>query len=150
MNNREKSSLDIVSTDAVVLETTPVIEVEPEAIELSHSGSLTILIKHDYYSSDSAHGRELLGAFLSALLSRKADIDRIFLTDSGVRLLGEDNGLFNEYKELSSDVPVVTICLESLEEYGLAMTDLPANCETLDAREFAGAVISSPNLLIIE
>ena len=150
MNNREKSSLDIVSTDAVVLETTPVIEVEPEAIELSHSGSLTVLIKHDYYSSDSAHGRELLGAFLSALLSRKGDIDRIFLTDSGVRLLSENSGLYNEYKELSSDVPVVTVCLESLEEYGLAMTDLPANFETLDSVGFASAVIAAAGLVVLE
>ena len=150
MNNREKSKLDIVSADSVVIETAPVIEVEPEEIEISHGNAITVLIKHDYYSSDSAHGRELLGAFISALQARKADIARIFIADSGVRLMAENNSLYNEFKELYSEVPVVTVCLESLEAYGMAMTDLPANCETLDEQEFASAVIGARGLLILE
>ena len=64
MNNQEKSKLDIVSGDSVVIEQSPVIEVEPEKLEIFQNSGLTVLIKHDYYSSDSAHGRELLGAFL--------------------------------------------------------------------------------------
>ena len=150
MNNREKSSLDIVSTEPVVLEATPVIEVEPEQLEILHGSSLSILIKHDYYASDSEHGRELLGAFFTALHARKADIARVFVVDSGVRLLSENHSLYNEFKELYSDIPVVTVCLESLEEYGLALADLPANFETLDSAGFASAVIGATGLIILE
>ena len=150
MNNREKSKLDIVSADSVVIETSPVIEVEPEKIEIAHGNALTVLIKHDYYSSDSAHGRELLGAFISALQTRKADIARVFVADSGVRLLAEDNALYNEFKRLYSDIPVVTVCLESLEEYGLALADLPSNFETLDSVGFASAVIGTAGLVVLE
>ena len=150
MNNREKSSLDIVSTEPVVLETTPVIEVEPEQLEILHGSSLSVLIKHDYYSSETVHGRELLGAFLTALQARKADIARVFVADSGVRLLAEDNALYNEFKRLYSDIPVVTVCLESLEEYGLALADLPANFETLDSVGFASAVIAAAGLVVLE
>ena len=150
MNNREKSSLDIVSTDSVVLETTPVIEVEPEAIEITHGRSFSVLIKHDYYSSESSHGRDLLNAFLCALQSRKADIAGIFVVDSGVRMLSDSNSLHNDLKDLCGDVAVVTVCLDSLEEYGLELSDLPSNFETMDAISFAGAVINIPNLIILE
>ena len=59
MNNRERDKLDIVSTDSVILEDSPVIEVEPEQLELSHGGGLSVIIKHDYYANDTAHGRDL-------------------------------------------------------------------------------------------
>ena len=53
MNNQEKSKLDIVSGDSVVIEQSPVIEVEPEKLEIFQGGSLAVLIKHDYYRNIS-------------------------------------------------------------------------------------------------
>jgi len=150
MNNQEKSKLDIVGTGDVVIEAAPVIEVEPEQFEISHGNALTVLIKHDYYSVDSIHGRELLGAFISALQARKADIARIFVIDSGVKLLDSNNSLYNEFKELFSEVPVITACTESLENYGISLSELPSNCETLDSREIAAAILNAQGLITLE
>ena len=150
MNNRERDKLDIVSTDSVILEDSPVIEVEPEQLELSHGGGLSVIIKHDYYANDTAHGRDLFRAFLTALDSRKADIVRILVAGSGVKLFSDNNTLYKEFKELYSDVPVVTVCLESIEEYGIDISALPSNCETLDMGDFAVAVINTQNPVILE
>ena len=150
MNNREKSKLDIVSADSVVIETSPVIEVEPETLDISSDSSLTVLIKHDYYSEDSAHGRDLIRAFITALSYRKADIARILVTGSGVKLLTGNNTLYKEFKELLSDVAVLTVCHESLDVYGVSISDLPSNCENLDSTAFATAVINLQNPVILE
>ena len=150
MNNQENSKLDIVSGDSVVIEQSPVIEVEPEKLEIFQGGSLAVLIKHDYYSSDSAHGRELLRAFLTALSSKKDIIDRIFVVDSGVKLLADSNSLYNEFKTLIKEIPVVTACAESIEEYGSDDAGLPANCEVLGISDIAKALIDTQGLITLE
>ena len=150
MNNQEKSKLDIVSGDSVVIEQSPVIEVEPEKLEIFQGGSLAVLIKHDYYSSDSSHGRELLRAFLTALSSKKDIIDRIFVVDSGVKLLADGNSLYNEFKTLIKEIPVVTTCAESIEEYGSDDAGLPANCEVLGISDIAKALIDTQGLITLE
>ena len=150
MNNQEKSKLDIVSGDSVVIEQSPVIEVEPEKLEIFQGASLAVLIKHDYYSSDSAHGRELLGAFLKALSSKKDIIDRIFVIDSGVKLLTAGNSLYNEFITLIKEIPVVTACAESIEEYGADDAGLPANCEVLGISDIAKTLIDTQGLITLE
>ena len=150
MNNQEKSKLDIVSGDSVVIEQSPVIEVEPEKLEIFQGASIAILIKHDYYSSDSAHGRQLLRGFLTALSSKKAIIDRIFVVDSGVKLLDDGNALYNEFINLINEIPVVTVCAESLEEYGAGDIGLPANCEAAGIGIIAAALIDTQGLITLE
>ncbi len=150
MNNQEKSKLDIVGTGSVVIEDTPEIEVAPAQLEMFQDRTLTVLIKHDYYSADSSHGRDLLESFLKALEAKKAVIDRIFVVDSGVKLLDRSNDLYNEFFLLYSDVPVLTVCQESLEEYGADTEGLPANAEVLDSRDIASAIIGLQNVIILE
>ena len=86
MNSNPKSSLELVDST--------VIEVLPEELK-KDSSSKTVLIKHDYYSSDTVHGRELLSSFLSSL--RKASYGSliIYLVDSGTLLLDKSNPLFS-------------------------------------------------------
>ena len=55
------------------------------------SGTLSILIKHDYYSSDNDHGRMLLGAFIDSLIESGDAICKVILIDSAVRLLSDDS-----------------------------------------------------------
>ena len=150
MNNQEKSKLDIVSGDSVVIEQSPIIEVEPEKLEIFRNSGLAVLIKHDYYSTDSAHGRELLRAFLKALSSKKDIIDRIFIVDSGVKLLADSNSLYNEFITLIKEIPVVTACAESIEEYGSDDAGLPANCEVLGISDIAKALIDTQGLITLE
>ena len=150
MNNQEKSKLDIVSGDSVVIEQSPVIEVEPEKLEIFRGAGLAVLIKHDYYASDSAHGRELLRGFLKALSSKKDIIDRIFVVDSGVKLLADGNTLNNEFINLIKEIPVVTVCADSLEEYGAGDAGLPANCEAVGISEIVRAIMDTQGLITLE
>ena len=62
----------------------------------------------------------------------------------------DNNTLYKEFKELYSDVPVVTVCLESIEEYGIDISALPSNCETLDMGDFAAAVINTQSPVVLE
>ena len=75
MNNWEKSNLEL----------TPA----PEMTMLEEGGTVTVLIKHDYYSSDSDHGRILLGSFLDSLAERGSDLAKVILIDSAVNLLND-------------------------------------------------------------
>lgn len=75
MNNWEKSNLEL----------TPA----PEMAVLDDSGSLSVLIKHDYYSSDNDHGRFLLSSFFDTLADCGDSISKIFIIDSAVRLLDD-------------------------------------------------------------
>ena len=98
----------------------------------------------------SAHGRELLGAFLKTLNSKKDIIDRIFVIDSGVKLLTAGNSLYNEFITLIKEIPVVTACVESIEEYGADDAGLPANCEVLGISDIAKALIDTQGLITLE
>ena len=58
------------------------------ALDVSESAnSLTVLIKHDYYSSDNDNGRALLDSFLDGLTLSADRIHMIIMTDSAVRLI---------------------------------------------------------------
>ena len=77
MNSWEKSNLEL----------TPA----PDMTILDESSSLSVLIKHDYYSSDNDHGRMLLDTFLDTLIESGDQISKVILIDSAVRLLVDDS-----------------------------------------------------------
>ena len=58
------------------------ISLEPSFLELEHQDDLTVLIKHDYYSTDSIHGRLLIGKFIKSLCQMK--IGKLFFIDTSV------------------------------------------------------------------
>ncbi len=87
--------------------------------ELDGDGSgyrRTLLIKHDYYSSDTEHGRYLLDSFLKSLNNSKFTFESVILIDSGVRLA--DSDIIRTMAQNGS-VNTFYICSESLENYGL-------------------------------
>ena len=95
-------------------------EEELEMERSSESDRLTLLIKHDYYSSDTEHGRMLIKSFLETAADTQ-NIDKIILIDSGVKLLKEDNPCFAILNEIiSHNMPHVLCCKESLVSYGIS------------------------------
>ncbi|MBP5262359.1 MAG: hypothetical protein J6Z43_09555 [Clostridiales bacterium] len=119
-------------------------EVKSElTFELEDSGDgVTILIKHDYYSSDSDHGRELFAAMIDSI-KRNYKIDQILLVDSGVRVLDSD---LLDVTNLSSYV-LIYVCGESLAAYGITA---PAGIEVIDKSSFFDILINSKNVFTIE
>ena len=77
---------------------------------------ITVLIKHDYYSSDNEHGRTLLDSFLKTFKTEQFSLGSVILIDSGVKLAG--SGLLSDVIE-SCSANTVYICTESLEYYGI-------------------------------
>ena len=122
MNSNPKSSLELVESTVTESSDSTVIEVLPEELK-KDSSSKTVLIKHDYYSSDTVHGRELLSSFLSSL--RKASYGSliIYLVDSGTLLLDKSNPLFEQMKLLSAKAEMIIAADESISFYGIEDTD---------------------------
>jgi len=138
MNNRAKSNLDI--------------EYQPYAeLEISNSSSnLAVLIKHDYYSSNTEHGKTLLAQYLSTLIESSKSISAVYLIDSGVKLLSSSNPLRDDILLLAEhfNCPII-ICNDSIDEYCIDYFDSPM-CETLSASSFFYELTLINNLIIIE
>ena len=119
-------------------------EVKSEmTFELEESGDgVTILIKHDYYSSDSDHGRDLLAAMIDSI-KRNYKIDQVLLIDTGVKIL--DNALLDMY--LLCNYYLTYVCKESLDTYGVAAT---SGVEVVDKSVIFDILINSRTVLTIE
>ena len=122
MNSSPKNSLNVVGSTLIENANSTVIEVLPEETKKDTS-SKTVLIKHDYYSSDSDHGRELLSRFLSAL--RKSSFTNliVYLVDRGTLLLDKSNPLYEQMKLLSEKTEMIIASSESMEFYGVSEPD---------------------------
>ncbi len=104
MNSWEKSNLELSPA--------------PEMTMLDESGMLTVLIKHDYYSSDTDHGRFLLISFLESLCECGSSILKVILLDSAVKLLN-DASFAPGIEKLFSLSKFSYVSEESLETYGI-------------------------------
>ena len=104
MNNKEKNSLEL----------TPA----PEMTLIDDSGELSVLIKHDYYSSDTEQGRLLLGSFIDALTDCGDTVLKVILVDSAVNLL-RDPYFSSRIKRLFDISRFSYICEESLSAYDI-------------------------------
>ena len=99
MNNWEKSSLEL----------TPA----PEMTIIDENGTITVLIKHDYYSSDSDHGRELLRSFLINLCESSFKSIIVYLVDEGTQLLDDSNILYNDFNRLIDRADMIIVDKDS-------------------------------------
>ena len=104
MNNWEKSNLEL----------TPA----PEMTMLDENGTVTVLIKHDYYSSDTESGRSLLASFLDSLAECGSNISKVILIDSAVRLL-EDESCSAKLAKLFALSKYSYICDDSLAYFDI-------------------------------
>ena len=156
MSNQEKNNLNIVTEEkpevlgSIVIEDNDLPEYEPSAIELGNEGKITVLIKHDYYSSDSAHGRSLLHACLASLLRNNHAIRTLILVDSGVKLLdksNEESELIEKLAEISSES---YYCTASAEEYLAGDFDIISNLSGISEDSVFDLLALTTNLFVIE
>lgn len=120
----------------------------PDLILDDSNGNLTILIKHDYYSSDTDHGRELLNAFFDVLVDEFSKVSRIFLIDSGVRLLDPSNPLYASFKTLLDMDFRIASCRESLDFYNIDFEKTDRK-DILSMHEIALELMSTPYLFTL-
>ena len=79
-----------------------------------------VLIKHDYYSTDSDHGRDILSGFLTSLTDSSYSSIVIYLIDKGVKLLDEENPLYDKMLRLLEKSETVIAAEESFDEYNVS------------------------------
>lgn len=113
MNNNPRNDLDF--SDNTLLEVMPAKIDEDIATKY-------ILIKHDYYSTDSDHGRELLAGFITNLADSSFDSIVVYLIDKGVKLLDEENPLFDKMQRLIEKSETVIATAESIEVYNVVFS----------------------------
>ena len=134
MNNWEKSNLEL----------TPA----PEMTMLEEGGTVTVLIKHDYYSSDSDHGRILLGSFLDTLAERGSDLAKVILIDSAVNLLN-DVSFAQKIEKLFSLSKCSYVCEESLTYFGIEYVS-HGNIIVCPASDISMEIIEAAHLITVE
>ena len=113
MNNNPRNDLDF--SDNTLLEVMPAKVDEDIATKY-------VLIKHDYYSTDSDHGRELLAGFITNLADSSFDSIVVYLIDKGVKLLDEENPLFDKMLRLIEKSETVIATEESIEVYNVVFS----------------------------
>ena len=134
MNNREKNSLEL----------TPA----PEMTLIDESGDLSVLIKHDYYSSDTEHGRLLLGSFIDALTDCGDTLLKVILIDSAVTLLN-DPYFSSRIGKLFSISRYSYICEESLSAYDIDYSTHD-NILVCSASDISMQIIQAGHLITLE
>ena len=123
------------------------LEEELEMEGASDGSRVTLLIRHDYYSSDSEHGRALIKTFLETVLDTQ-NVGTILLIDSGVKLLKEGSPCLSVLNEIINiNVPRVLCSSESLSNYGTACPDF---AEEVSSRAIFLEILESSRLITIE
>jgi len=122
----------------------PELELESEYEISSLSSNITVLIKHDYYSSDSEHGRDLLSSILEVLCDDADRIGKILLVDSGVKLISDE-----KFLKLAELILNIKACDKSLEFYGIK-PESSLNILSISSYALAAEIIDSDYLFTIE
>ena len=148
MNSSQRSNLDFSGTRLEELSSDSVLEVMQEKTD-EESASKYVLIKHDFYSSDSDHGRELLADFISALCDASYKSIIVYLIGKGTRLLDESNPLHDEMLRLTERSEMVIAASESVAFYEVNVPDNNKITEQ-SSRSIAEDIIFIPDLLILE
>ena len=121
MNNSPRSSLDYSNSQLEQFSDDALLEVLPEKTDEGNSTKY-VLIKHDYYSTDSDHGRDILSNFLTSLIN-SSDSIVIYLIDKGVKLLDSDNPLNSKMHRLIEKSESVIVSEDSIIQYDVNFSD---------------------------
>lgn len=127
-----------------VLETS--LELYPDLILDGEDGSATVIIKHDYYSSDNDHGRELLLSFINSMLDDSGKMYRFIFVDSSVKLFSTEIGFSLKMTQMSSRGSAVLICSESLDYYAIDKDDLDF-AEIVSKETIALEILNSSHII---
>ena len=148
MNNKTKNSLDYSKAQLEQYSDDSFLEVLPERTDES-SNSKYVLIKHDYFSSDSDHGRELLSVYIKRLVASSFNSITVYLTDKGVLLLNKDNPLYDDMCNLIDKAELLIADEESISHYDISIKD-DSKIIVQSASSVAEDVIYISGLLILE
>ena len=118
MNNSQRNSLDYSEAQLDQMSDNTMIDVLQEKAG-DDCSTKYVLIKHDYYSTDSDFGRHLLKTYLSGLSSSYYNSIVIYLVDKGTRLLDKTNPLYDSLLSLSRKTEVIIADQDSIDEYGV-------------------------------
>ena len=119
MYNKQKNSLEYSEPVIEQYSDNVVLEVMPQKTD-GETSSKYVLIKHDYYSSDSDHGREMLKSIFNALAHSEFNSLIIYLVDKGTLLLDNNNPLFDIFQKLISKSEIVIADDESITKYQIS------------------------------
>ena len=117
--------------------------------EDSDNSSKYILIKHDYYSSDSDHGRELLKAFFTAIGRSRFNNLIIYLVDKGTRLIDKNNPLYDSFRDIIAQFEMIIADNESLDFYEIVL-DQDSGIIKQSADSIAEDILFLSDILILE
>lgn len=148
MYSNQKSNLEISEDVIEEISDNAVLEVMQQK-EDDDSSSKYILIKHDYYSSDSDHGRELLKSFFKAINNSRFNNLIIYLVDKGTLLLDKSNTLYDSFCDLISRSEMIIADNESLDFYGVE-PDPDSGIVKQSADSIAEEILLIPGILILE
>jgi hypothetical protein len=122
MNNSPRNSLDYSNSQLEQFSDDALLEVLPEKTDEDNSTKY-VLIKHDYYSTDSEHGREILSGFLTSLINSSYNSLVIYLIDKGVKLLDESDPLNNKMNRLIEKSESVIASEDSIILYNVNLSN---------------------------
>ena len=122
MNNSPRNSLDYSNSQLEQFSDDALLEVLPEKTDEDNSTKY-VLIKHDYYSTDSEHGREILSGFLTSLINSSYNSIVIYLIDKGVKLLDESDPLNSKMNRLIEKSESVIAAEDSIILYNVNMSN---------------------------
>ena len=121
---------------------------EKSNLELTPAPDMTVLIKHDYYSSDNDHGRLLLGSFLDTLTESGDPVNKLILLDTAVRLL-EDSILFAKLLKLIEHSKFTYICDDSLAYFDIEYSSHD-NVIVCSASDLSLELLQTDRLIVLE
>ena len=148
MNSNPKNSLDFSSAGMEEYAGNTILEVLQEK-SADDNSSKYVLIKHDYYSADSDHGRDMLSCFLDGLCGSSCKTLTVYLVDKGTLLLDNSNPHFEKMKRLSDKAEMIIAENESIIVYGVDVNENP-KIEIHSMRSIAEDLICLPGILTLE
>ena len=148
MYNKQKNSLEYSEPVIEQYSDNVVLEVMPQKND-DETSSKYVLIKHDYYSSDSDHGREMLKSIFNALAHSEFKSLIIYLVDKGTLLLDNNNPLFDIFQTLISKSEIVIADDESITKYQISC-DLDSKISIQAFCSIAEDIVFLQNVLTLE
>ena len=148
MNRKERNSLEYTKAQLEEFSDNTILEVLPQKTD-EGSSSKYVLIKHDYYSSDSEHGRDLLASFLASITESSYHSIVVYLVDKGVLLLDRSNTLYEQMQLLIKRADTVIVDEDSAFIYNVNdYTNTKISVQSF--KSISEDILYSSDLLILE
>lgn len=148
MYNKPKNSLEYSEPVIEQYSDNVVLEVMQQKTD-EDTSSKYVLIKHDFYSSDSEHGRDMLKTIFNVLANSEYKNLIIYLVDKGTLLLDYSNPLSGSFQTLISKSEMIIVDDESLTKYQVSC-DLDSKITIQSFSSIAEDILFLSDILILE